>query len=90
MSRAFHSAHCFGFVALGRQSGQPISLVSALNAIAALYGQMKVFDKGFEAIDEAWLIAENLRDLVPSKERGCCRENDDAALRLRKRKVAYP
>ena len=43
---------------LAREFGKPRLLVSALDALATLYGQMHEFDKGFEALAEATAIAE--------------------------------
>jgi len=45
-------------VALARQYGRPVQMVMALNALAILYGQMNEHDKGFEALEEAFPIAE--------------------------------
>ncbi|MES2130140.1 MAG: tetratricopeptide repeat-containing diguanylate cyclase [Pseudomonadota bacterium] len=45
-------------VALARQYNQPIPLVTALNALAALCDQMKDYDKGFDALAEATHVAE--------------------------------
>lgn len=47
-------------VRLARDFGSPALLVSALDSLAILYGQMKEFDKGFEALDEAVGLAEKL------------------------------
>jgi len=44
-------------VALARGHGAPIPLVSALNALANLYGQMKEHERGFEALEEASTVA---------------------------------
>ncbi len=46
-----------GAVGLARQYGKPIQLVMSLNALAVLYGHMKEYDKGFEALDEAFVHA---------------------------------
>ncbi|MFL6710775.1 MAG: GGDEF domain-containing protein [Massilia sp.] len=43
--------------ALARSYDQPIQSVMAYSALAALYGQMKEFDKGFQALDEAYAAA---------------------------------
>jgi len=45
-------------VQMAHEHGQPIPIVSALNALASLYGQMKEYDKGFEALAEAYPYAE--------------------------------
>ncbi len=45
-------------VKMAREFGKPTLLVSALNALATLYSQIKEFDKGFEALAEATAIAE--------------------------------
>ena len=45
-------------VEMARKFGKPTLLASALDALATLYGQMKEFDKGFEALAEAMAIAE--------------------------------
>lgn len=44
-------------VALARQHAEPIPLVSALNSLANLYGQMKEYERGFEALEEASSVA---------------------------------
>ena len=43
---------------LARELGKPRLIVTALDAMAALYGRMQEFDKGFEALAEATVIAE--------------------------------
>ncbi len=48
-------------VRLAREYGKPTLLVSALNALANLYSQIKEYDKGFEALQEAMTIAEALK-----------------------------
>ena len=45
-------------VALARQYAKPVQMIMSLNALALLYGQMKEYDKGFEALNEAVAIAE--------------------------------
>jgi len=45
-------------VKLAHQYDHPIAIVSALNSLATLYGQMKEYDKGFEALAEAYPYAE--------------------------------
>lgn len=45
-------------VAMARDYGKPIENVMTLNALATLYGQMKEYDKGFEALAEAYTFAE--------------------------------
>jgi diguanylate cyclase (GGDEF)-like protein len=47
-------------VALARQHGKPMQTVISLNALAYLYGQIKEYDKGFEALDEAYAAAAEL------------------------------
>jgi diguanylate cyclase (GGDEF)-like protein len=44
--------------AMARQYGRPIQMVMALNALASLYTTLKEYDKGFEALNEAWPYAE--------------------------------
>jgi diguanylate cyclase (GGDEF)-like protein len=41
-------------VALARAYGKPLQNVMALNALALLYGQLKEYDKGFQALDEGY------------------------------------
>jgi diguanylate cyclase (GGDEF)-like protein len=41
-------------VSLARGYDQPIQSVMAYGALATLYGQMKQYDKGFQALDEAY------------------------------------
>ncbi|MDQ1922989.1 tetratricopeptide repeat-containing diguanylate cyclase [Massilia pseudoviolaceinigra] len=43
---------------LARAHGEPIPKVQALNALAFLYGQLNEHDKGFEALEEAIVLAE--------------------------------
>ena len=43
-------------VAMARSYDQPIHSVMAFSALAALYGQMKEYDKGFQALDEAYAV----------------------------------
>ncbi len=40
-------------LAYARQHGRPVHMVIVLNSLARLYGQMREFDKGFEALAEA-------------------------------------
>jgi diguanylate cyclase (GGDEF)-like protein len=40
-------------LAYTRQHGAPVHLVIVLNSLARLYGQMRAYDKGFEALAEA-------------------------------------
>jgi diguanylate cyclase (GGDEF)-like protein len=47
-------------VRMAREHGKPGLLVSALDTLAILYGQIKEFDKGFDALQEAIGIAEKL------------------------------
>jgi diguanylate cyclase (GGDEF)-like protein len=49
-----------GAVTLARQSGDPLQVAVALKSLAYLYGQMREFDKGFEAIGEAERLAEQI------------------------------
>ena len=42
---------------LARTYGHPIQSIMALNALAALYGQLKEFDKGFQILEEAYEAA---------------------------------
>ncbi len=42
---------------LARSYDQPIQSVMAFGALATLYGQMKQYDKGFQALDEAYAAA---------------------------------
>jgi diguanylate cyclase (GGDEF)-like protein len=46
---------------LARQYGDPVQIVMVQNALAHLYGQMREFDKGFEALAEATMAAEKTR-----------------------------
>ena len=48
-------------VRLAREFGKPALLVTALDSLAILYGQIKEFDKGFDALQEAIMIAEPLK-----------------------------
>jgi diguanylate cyclase (GGDEF)-like protein len=41
-------------VTLARSYDHPLQNVMALNALALLYGQLKEYDKGFQALDEAY------------------------------------
>ena len=43
---------------LARQSGEPLLIVIACNSLAYLYDQMREYDKGFDALDEAYRAAE--------------------------------
>ena len=52
-----------GAMALAREYGQPVQMVMALNALAILYGKMKEYDKGFEALEEAVPLAEKTNSL---------------------------
>lgn len=45
-------------VKMAHEYGHPIQIVAALNSLASLYGQMKEYDKGFEALAEAYPYAE--------------------------------
>jgi tetratricopeptide (TPR) repeat protein len=44
--------------AMARQYGRPIQMVMTLNALASMYTTLKEYDKGFEALKEAWPYAE--------------------------------
>ena len=46
---------------LARQRGTPVHIVMAQNALARLYGRMREYDKGFEALAEATAAAEKTR-----------------------------
>jgi diguanylate cyclase (GGDEF)-like protein len=46
---------------LARQHGEPVQIVMAQNGLAHLYGQMREYDKGFEALAEATRAAEKTR-----------------------------
>ena len=45
---------------LARQSGRPLLMTIALDSLAYLYSQMREFDKGYDAVDEAQSIAAQL------------------------------
>ena len=45
---------------LARQSGRPLLMTIALDSLAYLYSQMREFDKGYDAVDEAQGIAAQL------------------------------
>lgn len=47
-------------VKLAREYGQPLQMVISLNSLAVMYGQIKEYDKGFEALAEAYTFAEKL------------------------------
>ncbi|MFC5511620.1 diguanylate cyclase [Massilia jejuensis] len=47
-------------LAYARQHGEPVHLVIVLNSLARLYGQMREFDKGFEALAEATEAARQI------------------------------
>ncbi len=49
-----------GAVKMAREFGKPTLLVTTLDALAMLYGQIKEFDKGFDALKEAEAIAQTL------------------------------
>ena len=49
-----------GAVTLARQHGDPLQIAIALKSLAYLYGQMREFDKGFEAVAEAEKLAEQI------------------------------
>lgn len=44
-------------VSYTRQHGDKVQLVVALNSLAKLYARMRVYDKGFDALDEAMALA---------------------------------
>jgi diguanylate cyclase (GGDEF)-like protein len=46
--------------ALARQSGDPMLMTIAYNALAYLYKQMREHEKGFDALKEAYLAAEHI------------------------------
>jgi diguanylate cyclase (GGDEF)-like protein len=45
---------------LARQSGSPMLIAIAFNSLAYLYTQLREYDKGFEALQEAYRAAEHL------------------------------
>jgi len=45
---------------LARQSGNPLLVTISLDSLAYLYSQMREFDKGYDAVDEAERIAAQL------------------------------
>lgn len=45
-------------VLLARQHGDPVQIVMSLNSLAVLYGQVREYEKGFEALAEATAAAE--------------------------------
>ncbi len=45
---------------LARESGQPMLMVIAYNSLANLYDQMREYDKGFDALKEAYRAAESI------------------------------
>ena len=47
-------------LAYTRQYGTPVHLVIVLNSLARLYGQMRAYDKGFEALAEATEAARKI------------------------------
>ncbi|QYF91825.1 GGDEF domain-containing protein [Massilia sp. PAMC28688] len=47
-------------VRMARAEGKPAMLATTLDVLANLYAQMKEFDKGFEALDEAVAITQTL------------------------------
>jgi diguanylate cyclase (GGDEF)-like protein len=49
-----------GATLLARQSGDPLLLVLALRPLSKLYDQMHEYAKGFEALDEAMRMAEQM------------------------------
>ncbi len=46
--------------ALAREHGNPIQVVMALNALAELYGKLRDYDKGFDALAEATVAARHV------------------------------
>lgn len=48
-------------VTLARQGGEPVQMVMALNSLAVLYGQVREYEKGFEALAEATAAAEQTK-----------------------------
>jgi diguanylate cyclase (GGDEF)-like protein len=49
-----------GAANLARQSGKPVLIIMALNAVVFLNIQMKEYDKGFEALSEAYKAAAQI------------------------------
>ncbi len=47
-------------VALARQHGNPVQMIKALNALARLYRQMKDYDKSFDILKEAMVLASEI------------------------------
>lgn len=45
---------------LSRESGQPMLMVIAYNSLANLYDQMREYEKGFDALKEAYRAAESI------------------------------
>jgi diguanylate cyclase (GGDEF)-like protein len=45
---------------LSRESGQPMLMVIAYNSLANLYEQMREYEKGFDALKEAYRAAESI------------------------------
>ena len=45
---------------LSRESGQPMLMAIAYNSLANLYDQMREYEKGFDALKEAYRAAENV------------------------------
>jgi diguanylate cyclase (GGDEF)-like protein len=45
---------------LARQSGRPMLMTIAFNSLAYLYTQLREYDKGFEALQEAYRAAESI------------------------------
>jgi diguanylate cyclase (GGDEF)-like protein len=45
---------------LSRESGQPMLIVIAYNSLANLYDQMREYEKGFDALKEAYRAAETI------------------------------
>jgi diguanylate cyclase (GGDEF)-like protein len=50
-------------VEMARPLDAPVTLASALNALAVLYDQMKEYDKGFETLAETMKVAEGMHSL---------------------------
>jgi len=63
---------------LSRESGQPMLMVIAYNSLANLYEQMREYEKGFDALKEAYRAAEN----VDSPGRVATLKNTEYALSM--------
>jgi len=63
---------------LSRESGQPMLMVIAYNSLANLYEQMREYEKGFDALKEAYRAAKN----VDSPGRVATLKNTEYALSM--------